>query len=228
MDPVLVYKSDAAPNPKKFQKPNNYVKINKQENVVTDQVTVTSKNATSTSTTFHLNHTFTLSESLHSIMNKLLTANMITLPPILPLLPTTMASKSFDPKAFCQYHCQNGHDTKNYYSLKHKVQDLINSNALSVDNFDGTGNKYVSPPNQHLQIYKNPFLHMILIPLFSHILWILFMIQRWMILITLLAMWSMLFCLNLYLHPSLNLKLNFKFHLNLSLNQNLNLNLKKT
>ena len=88
-------------------------------------------------------------------MNIFLTANMITLPPIQPLLPTTMASRSFDPKAFCQYHHQNGHDIEKFYSLKHKVQDLINSNALSIDNFDGSRNKKNSSPNQNFQIYTN-------------------------------------------------------------------------
>ena len=81
--PVPIDKSDATPNPNKIQKFNNYVKINKQENVVVDQVVVASHNATSTSTSFLLNRMFNpLSKTLHSIMNRLLTANMITLPPI--------------------------------------------------------------------------------------------------------------------------------------------------
>ena len=81
MDHVPVDKSDASPNPNKIKKFNNYVKINKQENAVSNQVVVASHNATSTSTAFRLNHMFTpLSKSLHSIMNRLLTANMITLP----------------------------------------------------------------------------------------------------------------------------------------------------
>lgn len=80
---VPVDKSDVAPNPNKFQKPKNYVKINKQENVVADQVVAAPNNATSVSTIFLLNHMFNpLSESLHSIMSKFLTSNMITLPPV--------------------------------------------------------------------------------------------------------------------------------------------------
>ena len=67
-----------------------------------------------------------------------------------------MTSKAFYLKAFFQYHHHNGHDTKKFYSLKRKVQDLIDSNALSIDNFDGNRNKFVSPPNQNLQIYMNP------------------------------------------------------------------------
>ena len=83
MDLVPINKSDVAPNPNKVENFNNHVKINKQENAVVDQVIVASHNATSTSTTFRLNHTFTpLSESLYSTMNRLLTAKMITLPPI--------------------------------------------------------------------------------------------------------------------------------------------------
>ena len=99
---VLVDKSDATPNPNKFQKLNHYVKINEQASVVVDQVVVAFHNATSASTTFQLNHIFTpLSKSLHSIMNRLLIANMITLPPIFPLLPTRITSKFFDSKSFC-------------------------------------------------------------------------------------------------------------------------------
>ena len=154
---VPIDKSDVFPNPNKVKKFNNYVKINKQANTVVDQVVVASHNATSASTTFQLNHTFTsLSISLYSIMSRLLTNNMITLPPIQPLLPTMLASKSFDSKDLCQYHHQNGHDTKKCYSLKYRVQDLIDSDALYVDNFDGSVNKFVSPPNQNFQIYTNP------------------------------------------------------------------------
>ena len=105
MDPIPVDKSDASPNPNKFEKFNNYIKINKQANAVVDQVAVASHNATSASIAFQLNHTFnSFSESLHYIMNRLLIANMITLPPICPLLPATIASKFFDQNAFCQYH----------------------------------------------------------------------------------------------------------------------------
>ena len=74
MAPILVDQSDATPNSNKFQSPNNYVKINKQVNIVVDQVVVNSHNATSAYTIFCLNCTFTpLFESLHSIMNRLLT-----------------------------------------------------------------------------------------------------------------------------------------------------------
>ena len=52
-----------------------------------------------------------LSESLHSIMNRLLISNMINFPPIQPLLLATIEARSFDPKDFCQCHHQNGHDT---------------------------------------------------------------------------------------------------------------------
>ena len=49
---VQIDTSDAAPNRNKFQKFTNYVKINKQENAIVDQVFVASHNATSASTTF--------------------------------------------------------------------------------------------------------------------------------------------------------------------------------
>ena len=97
-----------------------------------------------------------LSKSFHSIMNMLSTANLITLPPSQPLLLSIMATKSFDLKVFYQYHFQNGHDIEKCYSLKYKAQDLINSNSLYIDNFDGSGNKYFFPPNQNFQIYMNP------------------------------------------------------------------------
>lgn len=67
-----------------------------------------------------------------------------------------MAFESFDSKAFCQYHCQPSHDTKRCYSLKNTIQDLIDSNALSIDAYDSSGNKSIEPPNQNLQIYTNP------------------------------------------------------------------------
>ena len=116
-------------------------------NIVVDQFIVASHNATFASIDFHLNHTFTpLSKSLHYIMNRLLTANMITLPPICPLLLIIMVSKYFVPKTFCQYHHENGHDTEKCYSLKYMVCDLIYSNDLSID---GSGNKSFSPPNHN-------------------------------------------------------------------------------
>ena len=40
MAPIPIDKSDVAPNPNKFQKFNNYVKINKQANTIVDQVFV--------------------------------------------------------------------------------------------------------------------------------------------------------------------------------------------
>ena len=56
------------PNPKKFHKPNNYVKINKTMNIVDDQVVATSQSATISSSIFlDKNHKFdTLFEYLHS------------------------------------------------------------------------------------------------------------------------------------------------------------------
>ena len=82
MATIPIDKSDSSLNSNKFQKFNNHVKIKNQANAVVDQV-VASHNATFTSTTFQLNCTFIpLSKSLHSIMNRLLTTNMITLPPI--------------------------------------------------------------------------------------------------------------------------------------------------
>ena len=80
---------------------------------------------------------------------------MINFSPIQPLLLATIVAKSYDRKDFCQYHHQNGHDIEKCCSLKYKVEDLIDCKALSVDNFDGSGKKYVSPPNQNLQIYRN-------------------------------------------------------------------------
>ena len=66
-----------------------------------------------------------------------------------------MTSKSFNLKSFCQYHRENGYDNKKCYSLKNKVQDLIDSNDLSIDNLDGSENKYVLPYNKNKYIYTN-------------------------------------------------------------------------
>jgi len=49
---VHVDKSDATPNPNKFQKPNNYVKINKEKIIVDDQVIVASRGLTSSFSIF--------------------------------------------------------------------------------------------------------------------------------------------------------------------------------
>ena len=42
MPPIPIDKSDATPNPYKFHKTNNYVKINKTMNTIDDQVAAAS------------------------------------------------------------------------------------------------------------------------------------------------------------------------------------------
>lgn len=97
MAPISVDKCDVAPNPKKFKKSSNYVKINKTTNIVDDQVVTASQSATASSSIFRMNHKFTpLFESLHSIMTTLVGSNIITLPSINPLFPSTTSSPNFN------------------------------------------------------------------------------------------------------------------------------------
>lgn len=62
-----------------------------------------------------------LSKSLHSIMNKLVSANIITLPPGELLLPSTTSSMYINPKAFYKLYRQPGHDNEAYYSLDYNI-----------------------------------------------------------------------------------------------------------
>ena len=79
---------------------------------------------------------------------------MITLPPIKKIDPAKMNSPYFDNKSFCQFHHQLGHDIEKCFSLKGKIQDLIDNNTISGVN--GKGNKSIAPPNQNLKIFTNP------------------------------------------------------------------------
>ena len=84
---VLVDKSDVIPNPNNFQKTNNYFKINKAINTIDDHVIVVSQGVTTSSSIFQMNHKFTpLYKSINSIMTRLVSAIMITLPPVKALL----------------------------------------------------------------------------------------------------------------------------------------------
>lgn len=97
-----------------------------------------------------------LFESLHSIMLRLINANVMKLSPINPIDTSKPLPTTFDPKAFCQYHRQARHDTEKYYQLKHAIQDLVDSNTITVEGVNDKGNKSVSPPNQNVQIFTNP------------------------------------------------------------------------
>ena len=96
---VLVDKRDASPSNKKLKKPNNYVNINKETNIVDEQVFVASKSY-GFFLHFWMNCKFTpLFESLHSIMGRLVSDYVITLPPIRPLISSTTSIMNFDSKA---------------------------------------------------------------------------------------------------------------------------------
>lgn len=81
---------------------------------------------------------------------------MITLPIIKPPNPTKPLPPNFKSNAYCHYHRQNGHETKNCKHFKHLVQDLIDYGRLSIAGVNDHINKFVSPPNQNLQIFTNP------------------------------------------------------------------------
>lgn len=55
--------------------------------------------------------------------------------------------KSFDSIIFCQYHHQPSHDIRKCHALKNDIQDLIDSNAISIDVEVNSMNKYVASPN---------------------------------------------------------------------------------
>lgn len=78
------------------------------------------------------------------------------LPPIYPIDTSNPFPPPFDPKSYCQYHCQDSHDTEKCYRLKHAFQDFIDSNTIVVDGVNDKGNKFVAPPNQNLEIFTNP------------------------------------------------------------------------
>lgn len=80
-------------------------------------------------------------------MNQLLQQQMITFPTIKSLDTTKPLPPTFKPNAYCHFHCQNGHDTKQCKYLKHLVQDLIDSSHLFIAGVNDQGNKFVAPPN---------------------------------------------------------------------------------
>ena len=90
-----------------------------------------------------------LSEPLSEILKKLCDNGMITLPDIKPENPNAKGSKWYKENEFCAYHRQKGHNTNKCRTLQHKIQDLIDSRKIDVDN-------PVVPSNQNLGIYQNP------------------------------------------------------------------------
>ena len=88
-------------------------------------------------------------------MRRLVSANIIKLLLIRSLLPSTTLGIHFDSTTFCQYYYQPDHATKQCYTLKHNIQDLIDYNRLYFDSHDNR-NKSMEPHNQTLKIYTNP------------------------------------------------------------------------
>lgn len=142
----------------KFQKQKkNFIKINNNSsNHVYTQVVATTLSVAPFSSIF-THHNFTpLSKSLHSIMLRLSNTNMMKLPPIKPIYTSKPFPSSFDHKSFFQYHYQIIHDTERCYKLKHFIQDLIDSNIITMDGVKDKGNKSATPANQNLKIFINP------------------------------------------------------------------------
>lgn len=95
-------------------------------NKLDDQVVVASQNDTTSSSISRLSHMFNpLSKSLYSIMNNLVSDNMIKIPHVKPNFPSTTLSRHFNTQAFCEFRRQSKHDTEAYYSLKHNIKDLL-------------------------------------------------------------------------------------------------------
>ncbi|GLJ39441.1 hypothetical protein SUGI_0805560 [Cryptomeria japonica] len=138
----------------KFKPNREFIKFN--ENITNNNVNAAS-GVPPISKFFKKEREFTpLNESLHSIMNKLLERNVLTLPPIEKIDPAKINSLYFDNKSFCQFHRQPGHDTEKCFSLKGKIQDLIDNNTISVSGVNDKGNTSVAPPNQNLKIFTDP------------------------------------------------------------------------
>ena len=152
---ALSDKGDSNQQPSgKFKLNRGFIKFN--ENIINNNVNST-LGVHPISKFFKKEREFTpLNESLHSIMNKLLERNVITLPPIKQIDLVKMNSPYFDNKSFCQFHRQPGHDTKKCFVLKGKIQDLIDNNAISVTGVNDKGNKSIAPPNQNLKIFTDP------------------------------------------------------------------------
>ena len=82
-------------------------------------------------------------------MKKILDHNLITLPELWPDEMQNKNTKCYKENEFCAYHRQKGHNTNKCWTLQHKIQDLIDSRKIDVDN-------PVVPSNQNLGIYQNP------------------------------------------------------------------------
>lgn len=89
-------------------------------------------------------------------MLHLLEKNLISLPPIRAPDSTKPLPPNYRPNSYCHFYRQNGHDIEHCKHLKHLVQDLIDSNHISIGGVNDQWNKFVAPPNQNFQIFTNP------------------------------------------------------------------------
>lgn len=121
------------------------IKINeKSSNHIHTQVIAT-KPIVAPLSSYFLRELTLLSKFLHSIVLRLKNDNVLQLPPIKPIDPSQSLENSFDHKAFCPYHCQDNHDIEKCYRLRHKTQDLIDSNTIYVEGVNDKVNKFVAP-----------------------------------------------------------------------------------
>lgn len=74
---------------------------------------------------------------------------MMKIPPTKPMDNSKPLTRSFEPKAYYQYHCKVGHDTKKCYKQNHVIQDLVDSHTIVVDGVKNEVNKPMVPPNQN-------------------------------------------------------------------------------
>lgn len=71
-------------------------------------------------------------------MSKLIDENVFKLPPIKPIDTSKPLPSCHDTEAFFQFHRQPSHDNENY-TLRSRIQDFIDSNAISVAGVNDKG-----------------------------------------------------------------------------------------
>ena len=121
------------------------------QNIVFDQVATTSRGMATFSSVYNPYHKYTkLFETFFDVMTKLIHSGILKLPPVCPIDTSEPMPKSFDTNGFFQYYYQPGHDTQRFCELKNVIQDLIDSNGISIDVEVNSMNKSVSRANQNL------------------------------------------------------------------------------
>ncbi|KAH9293749.1 hypothetical protein KI387_041050, partial [Taxus chinensis] len=94
-----------------------------------------------------------LGETYGVILEKLLKAGAITLPPVKPHsgFDSTRAIPSwYKENDFCNFHRVKGHSHENCKMLKNIVQEMVDAGDITLDNPN-------APANRNLKIFNKPF-----------------------------------------------------------------------